>query len=329
MTKPHVILVAGFNYMWDGTSYAKKCEYRAQWLRRKLPHATFSLFDFGEGILRVSEEDEKGKRHKPDPPAGMMSVTDVYDYVKRLGRGEKDAGSAGTLVELSFFSHGFFQGPVLVNSFDRQKNSNERDPKDKDPRHSKDFMMSKDDRAAFQKAFAKGAVVWVWGCNGTSDYYIVFDRLKNTPKYPHKASGRTIPDNQVIEFNAIKKKDEAFFLKRKEVFTPGHNEHTFESTMKKIKAFYQDGIKDTYMSNVATFAKVLAHGALPGMEAVNGKDGLMAVPTNFETEKTNHTPFIEFYKTYLNAAEDEEGRHYGKYLPGDTIVTPFGSLVVK
>src|SRR6266511_548523 len=363
MAKQHIILVAGFNFMaWpvkpgekpDGTNFAVFCERRARWLRNRLPHATFSRFDFGDAVLRVSEEDEKGKRTsskgfipdlrwvqrkrftkltkanfdghglKRNPPADMMSITDVYDYVRRLGRGEKDVGSAGTLIELSFFSHGHHEGSILVNSNDLKKKEFARDPDDKDPRHQKDFL-SKEERAAFKKAFAKSGVVWVWGCNRTSDYAILFEKLRRTPKYKQKAPGK-LPDDQLIEFDATTK-DEWLYRKHNDVFTVGRTERTFESTIRKITAFYKSGMKDTYMSNVAAAAKITAHGALPGTEAIlEGKDGLMAVPSNLEKHQSDQRKLVEFYKTYLNVDVDPEGRFYGQYLPGDTIATSFGSI---
>jgi hypothetical protein len=388
MPKQNVILVAGFNYhAWRvirkdrpdrpdyGTNFAVFCERRAQLLKQKLPHATFWLFDFGAGVLRVSEEDSKGRRQgrggilpgltwvqhkqftkltqadykghglKRPSPQGAMSITDVYDYIKRLGRSDKDVGPAGTLIELSFFSHGFNEGPILVNSSEPEeiRSKNERDKWDLDPR-LKDFIMSKEDFAAFRNAFAPGGLVWAFGCNRRSDYTALFEKLeKATPKYNQTPRGK-IDDNQMIVFHATKD-NEDFYLdhKNKTLFTAGRKPHTFESTMKKIKDYYNLGLKETYMSNIAAVARVLVYGALPGTEAaLQGKDGLMEVATDQSLKKSDdaetrryklttgvlNRKLIEFYITYMNSTIDPEGRNYGMYLPGNTIVTPFGSAVV-
>src|SRR5690606_7934274 len=75
-----------------------------------------------------------------------MSIVDIYKTVQEIGKNEPKS-----LVELSFFSHGWMGGPILVNSFDdRQLHipvvgripvpNGFRDPDDRDPRTALDFI---------------------------------------------------------------------------------------------------------------------------------------------------------------------------------------------
>ena len=97
-------------------------------------------------------------------PEGVLSIVDVYKYVIDIG-----LHNPATVKEISFFCHGWREGPILVDSNERieYQNRSERDPNDKDAR-IKDFIkpnMSSNDITFFRKAFDPNAIIWIWGCS--------------------------------------------------------------------------------------------------------------------------------------------------------------------
>ena len=92
-----------------------------------------------------------------------MSITDLCARYKRSGQ----QGDRHVLAEVSVFSHGFFGGPIVVNSDDQRAGSGSRNPNDKDARAGKGLQGAEHDRGAadrVQAAFAHGALWWNWGC---------------------------------------------------------------------------------------------------------------------------------------------------------------------
>jgi hypothetical protein len=122
-------------------------------------------------------------------PSGVMSITDIYALIQGIGGG----ADKGTVIELSFFSHGFMGGPILVNSFDTTNDPVIRDSDDKDARQSKDFQAPTMDAKAlgnFKAAFADSAVVWIWGCVFNSAVNKVLGRLFKTSKFRSTPPGK-------------------------------------------------------------------------------------------------------------------------------------------
>jgi hypothetical protein len=347
MATQHVVLVAGFNYKaWpikpndrpDGTSFTGFCKRRMEWLLKKMPNAKVSLFDFGAGVLDASEKGANGKRSSADlqmfkKPTrannytdhdftknadGVMSIMDVYHYVEQIGK--KDPG---TLVELSIFSHALYEGPILVNSYDHT-DGNKRDDNDKDGRHKKDFIppnMAPDGLSSFQKAFARGGSVWVWGCDASSIYRHVFERIAKTSKYRTTAGGR-LRDSDVFTFeftpedaSRLYHQDSNFFPAKS---ARGSYPLKFDRTVKQIKKFFEEGLNDTYSAKIAAASKVLTYAALPGTWASLVPDayGLMHVPkTKKEGGGDDFSALIDFYGWYVGAPEDPENRGYGTFMP--------------
>jgi hypothetical protein len=112
-----------------------------------------------------------------------MSIMDVYKYIQEIGQNE-----AGSIAELSIFSHGWTVGPILVNSYEREEyqKKGERDPDDKDGRMNKDFFppnMSSNDLTLFRKAFDKNAIIWIWGCAFDYLYRDILHQITESSKY--------------------------------------------------------------------------------------------------------------------------------------------------
>jgi hypothetical protein len=195
-----VVLVAGFDYEQKGVSFADISRNRMARLLKKAPALKIIFCDFESGEIRSSEVDPKGKRSwklvKSFTPinsanyttigsrnvfnknqTGTMSITDIYKLVQDIGKNEP-----GTLIELSFFSHGWMGGPLLVNSDDPNPNHPFRDANDRDPRIFKDFeppnMMTLD-KENFSKAFSTTGFTWVWGCAFADIFHQVIHRAVN------------------------------------------------------------------------------------------------------------------------------------------------------
>lgn len=347
MSSQHVVLVAGFNYMaWpiepaqkpDGTNFAGFCEQRFKWLLKALQEPTFWLFDVGAGVLKVNEKAANGRRQWQNRASfkrvtradnytgrdftknatGVMSIMDVYRHVQQIGRTEP-----GTLAELSFFSHSLYKGPILVNSYDKAEKQPKRAEGDKDGRYKKDFIppnMMTDDLASFRKAFAPGGSIWVWGCDASTIYWDVFKRIASSSKYKSTAPGK-LQDNDTFTFTYSELEAKKYYS-QDDFFPAQTSKGTFllkwDATFKRIKKFYEEGLADTYTAKIATAAKVLTYGALPGTWAsvTPDPDGLMHVPkSKKQGNGDDFSGLIAFYGWYLGAPEDYEGRGYGTFRP--------------
>lgn len=131
------------------------------------------LFDC-QTLRKKVWNDWSGTYPPPGAPAAVSvigrGILDIYDHVKALGR-----TAPGSLVELHFFTHGWTGGPVLRNTYEVTvgPTQNARDPDDVDPR-LKDFRIASVVGGAngqlFRRAFARTALVKLWGCNSEGAY---------------------------------------------------------------------------------------------------------------------------------------------------------------
>src|SRR5271169_1594157 len=130
---------------------------------------------------------------KPD----IISITDVYESVR--------GAPSGSVLELSFFSHGWIEGPVLVNSSNTLHDPNIRDSRDKDGRAALDFTLTMgvtDGSPAsllhlfdFTASFDPKGFMESWGCNFDIELRVV----QQTLKAMSKAKG-AFTDDSVIDF---------------------------------------------------------------------------------------------------------------------------------
>ncbi len=356
-----VVLVAGFDYEQKGVDFEQIALNRMRLLIRrnvaaqkkaKTPLAQvietaprFVLFDFKSGLVRRSVAAKpSGTRTwveiaKFDPvttanytvfpsgrhvfdkdQAGRMSITDVYDHVREIGRTEP-----GSLGELSFLSHGWIGGPILVNSDDTLgSGTDQRDPNDKDTRVEKDFIAPTMDATAlaeFRAAFATDGFIWAWGCVFASSPRQVLHRLLSSTKYRATKLGDLV-DTDKFKFDFPRDQADKFF-DVDPVFFPtrgadGNFPLTFERTFSQIKDFFRGRISETYCQNAAVAAQVACFGGLPGTYSDYEKRvelPVMVVPTKKPPYSDDFTRSIRFYTTYLGMPLDPERRNYGRYDP--------------
>src|SRR5205814_1820680 len=133
-----------------------------------------------------------------------------YQAVRDIGASATDKN---TLIELSFFSHGWMGGPILVNSFDDRSTDPSgspadlagltvRDPDDRDARAALDFIAPTMDAAAlanFQNAFHPDGFVWIWGCAFPRLVHTLLTKIERNKNY--KSSG--VGDETVFTFNNL------------------------------------------------------------------------------------------------------------------------------
>jgi hypothetical protein len=238
---------------------------------------------------------------------GVLSILDIYSAVQEIGK-----TNAGSLIELSFFSHGWMGGPILVNSCDRYDSNSgcfitaklQRDPDDKDPRTHKDFTTANMSAAAqqhFKNAFHANGFTWLWGCTFTKSYFWGLHKLIS--KY-----GLTLADAKKIslaysasELNLIRKCDITGNCSSKS--------ETFNTTFKSFKEYICEGINNTYASAIAQASGKKTYAALLGTYAVyessSTRNPLMTVK-GFQAIKN-------FYKKYFSMDVDPAGLGYGTY----------------
>lgn len=356
-----VVLVAGFDYERAGVDFEKIALNRMKLLIRRNVAAhkraktplervietapRFVLFDFKSGVVRRSVATKpQGTRTWTEiarfqpvsaanysvradrrrvfdtDQAGRMSITDVYKHVQEIGRTEP-----GSLSELSFLSHGWVGGPLLVNSDDGLGDgTNDRDPNDKDPRMDKDFVAPTMDAAAltdFRAAFDSNGFTWVWGCAFANSSHKVMHRVLSSAKYKRTARGKLVNDD-VFKLTFTREQAEKFFRYDTTFFPPRGADRrfplTFDRTFEQIKNFFFGRLNETYCNRIALASQVPCFGALPGTYSDYEKGTeipVMVVPTRKPPYSDNFTGPIRFYTTYLGVKLDPEGRNYGRFDP--------------
>jgi len=141
------------------------------------PLATFDTdSDTPDGVEAgggTGDDDPTTFAEEPGPLVNngptKCSIVNIYHTVRKAPR--------GSVLEVSLFSHGFVQGPVLANTSDRKLvvgGEPQRTPEDQDGRDRTDFLShmgedpagaGKDALKEFAGAFAAGGTLRVYGCN--------------------------------------------------------------------------------------------------------------------------------------------------------------------
>lgn len=360
MTTQQVLIMAGFDYQGGGVDFLTIARNRRARLLAKNPALTVTIMDVGSGTTFVSAmvtgaaSGAKPARKETSTvthskvtsanystglghharfnqnQAGRMSITDLYTAIQAIGL---DKATAGTLIEVSVFSHGWMGGPILVNSMDNSGSATARDPDDKDARLFKDFISPNFTAAqltAFRAAFAPGAFWWNWGCAFTESYRQVTHRFVKSSLYRGTASGK-LKDTDKVKFDfspemaeQFYSNDAAFFPQTKHIGGANNGkfkELDFERTVKDVREFFLRGIDNCYHHIVAQAANVNARGAFLGTFAdyeENDKSiklPLMAIPRNYRIFKNDFTPYINMWIRDWGFAEEPEGHGYGIFAP--------------
>ncbi|MFE4665513.1 hypothetical protein ACFRI7_06270 [Streptomyces sp. NPDC056716] len=338
----HFVLVAGYELPPKNLPFRTYCENRVRQhvaANRAKEDLVFQILDVGRGevVIRtftypggtrtesvaavrsfepVTRNHYNGNVFKENQD-DVMSVLDIYDAVRTIGR-----TAPGTLMELSFLSHGFSHGPVLVDSLDDSMvegpnpdtgrpetfwiSDRFRDPDDKDPR-TKDFdvpNMTYGELAGFQAAYHPDAINWSWGCAFEKAAHQILHRLEYHPDY--RSSG--VPDDQVFvftNFSASHVNHLTMILR-----TPFPDHRKVEITFGTLKLYFHKQLLASYSHALAVASGRTTFGALIGTyaERDTGPRPQMHINKQF----TRH---FTFYRNYFGFTFDPEGRWYGAYDP--------------
>ena len=153
----HYIYVAGHDYAYKGVDFSQFAWARWRGRRRRTPSKEdrdFIIFDIRTGSIDTFQHRFPGGKLRKkqigqsvftplkkshylewkdaggetlysflNDQRGMLGIMEVYAAVRRIG-----INHPGTLMELSFFSHAWSGGPILVNSTDDRMVTSARGP---------------------------------------------------------------------------------------------------------------------------------------------------------------------------------------------------------
>jgi hypothetical protein len=337
------ILCAGVPYEFSGEPFREYARNRIAKLSDTLPRneaARFLVLDFRSGSTSTTEVAwESGKRkevtktvvtHAPitksnykvvgegsekyhfkrDQDGRFMSVLDIYRAISAIGLRE-----AGTLEEVSVFSHAYVEGPILVNSDDLYSALRPdlpdakrlRDPQDYDARAAKDFTranMTIGQLRLFQRAFSPRGFVWIWGCTSADAVRKVIGALIATK--PNAQRG----DKVALRLSAEEVAALSVFanfvtLDFALVRKTGRCTIDVSQLLEGIVA----QIEGCYAMSMARATGVLVISALPGTYAEFENErlgGLMKITAKRGVQ-------ISFHQKYFGFELDREGRRYGLF----------------
>ena len=383
-TDRFVVLVSGYNYFAKQDDYSPLARNRARVIAAKTEFKedntlVFVWFSVAEGKVRINRrrgtewklkntkdwttidefEVAKGTTHtfafeainprkhyagshafKQDEANSVLSVVDICTFLSFLGHHRQ-----ASLLEFSVLSHGFWNGPILVNSEEQTASSQEaRNPTDKDARGRKDFKpanLTAGQLKNIQDAFAQDGFSWIWGCfvspaarsivQGVAD-----SKMRRTPwgkrvsgldGAEYLADGST-PDNHKFRFKLGRDNIDAFAENWDSQFFPTGVDH-FDKTFAEIKAFAKKHSDDTYCQTLAVatgkpcFGPPLGTSSnyaatdpyRPGTPVVHWVERGKKRPKPESGSEANYSATIEFFENTMKMSEDPEKRGYVRYAP--------------
>jgi hypothetical protein len=365
-----IILVAGVDYSGmfkgKGVDFRIFCDNRMKRIlagNRSKQDMTFQIFDFRRGEVITQEttypggkKTDKITKLTPSPfkvisranydvtvsggethaifkerQNDTMSIIDIYTAVQKIG-----VIAPNTLTELSFFSHSWMGGPIMVNSYDDgilhiylplvstpfslTLPGGMRDPDDRDPRESKDFIPPTMDASKldnFKKAFDTNGHIWIWGCSFPRLVHEILYKIEKHPKYKESGLG----DEEVFKITNFNTAQadllETVLLNARALGAPFPDKKNIEIKFKFLKYFFCLITEASYAHIIAKNANVKTIAGVMGTfsDYDKGPLPLMSVNKGFSEHFT-------FYKNYLGFEFDPEGRKYGVYKPSFACTTP-------
>ena len=272
-----------------------------------------------------------------------MSITDIYKFIQEIGK-QKD--TAGSVIELSIFSHAWKKGPVLVNSDEHGAHIfgdkiDERDPTDKDGRDKKDFEpknMPHTQLKQFRNAFHLNAFVWLWGCQFGKGYGRVMQQILKDRIFSAKVPSwsPTVAPSKFADLDIKFNFDRETSKETNEVFFPppwdwkNPPKLNFTTKGKDIIDFFKRAHEDTYCNYIAKSLRIKCYGAFIGTYSEDENKmkkkpshPVMRIPrgefpggySKLVPDPVNFTRYINFFTKILHYKEAPEGRGYGTYEP--------------
>lgn len=254
----------------------------------------------GEYLYFDDPPDRHGRVHRhyylvikePIVTPRPMSITDVYQCIRQA--------PAGSVLDLSIFSHANWLGPILTNTNDNVNTVDKdtgirtitdlRSVADTDGRSYVDFKpnmglkpSTADNLSAFKKAFSSKAEIHVWGCDSspseTERIHSVLRQIQGVDPLDPSTPIR------VKVTRKIKKVSKTF---------------TKTVTYKAFKAHSGREIADSYPFQCADLTGITTFGMFPGTSSDNSGYELMGL-------YHGHPLTLSFYTKFLEMKADENG----------------------
>ena len=331
----------------DGRVFVNRRRAGAWKLRDKRDWTAIDEFEFASTSSQpfAFEAVTDAKHYKGDTKFrqadanSVMSIVDIYRFLANLGIHRK-----GRLMEFSILSHGFWDGPILVNTKDGMEGSDTRDASDKDCRGRKDFNPANLTATVIghiQDSFHADGFSWIWGCFASKAPRAVIQgvadsttrktswgkRVRGLNGATYRADGTT-PDTDEFRFTFGRTATEEYSKNWDSSFFPTGVE-SFDKTFDEIKAFAKKHADDTYCHALAAGTQKPCFGPPPGASTNYAardpyRPGTPVVhwvergkkrPSPEAGSEANYDATIEFFVNTMKMPEDPEMRGYIRYDP--------------
>ena len=261
--------------------------------------------------------DLKKNGHKYFHPNGknIISKFTIYQLIETIG-----IDNPGTLIEVSFFSHAYFDGPILVNSKMNSTNYYDYinstvlidvvtlgyDPNDYDMRRW-DFIdfynrpENESKKKMIKQAFGLSGIIKIWGCSFPLELHDFLHKIRTNKSY--KSSDLT--NDVIFEFPA-----NHFTQYQLSIINSVTNPNVYNRldkvsiSFQLIKKIFCPQIVYTYASITSKFMDKKVHAALPA--TYSEISPIFRISPKVLSNVT-------FFKSYFNFKTDN--LNYGIYEP--------------
>jgi hypothetical protein len=249
---------------------------------------------------------------KPQTGKRVLSITDVYRYLYSFWEAAQQTSrnnlvAYDSLVELSFFCHAALDSVRLVNSADRKRGLQDRDPNDKDGR-VKDFDKGKRGdlwkgiAAVFDRAAGR---VRIWGGDEGADalYYRGLIRAALAARQRAVQGSLATPAPALSDADRVQVTDPQV----RDRLGSGADQLTWGDVKKKLdegrQASYAAGVQKALQ--VPTYTTPLGASATPERTLAGrvSRRLLLAVPKDLDD-------IVQFHQAHLRLELDPDGRRY-------------------
>jgi hypothetical protein len=260
------------------------------------------------------------------PAKGLNEIVSILDIYRRAL--ESVADLKGEIVELSFFSHAYSDGPILTNTYEFQRVVGDgssatlapmqvlagsvRDPNDLDPR-KQDFdagsdlmpgVQSEEALKAWHSIFAESGRSWIWGCSRDDTMMqLVRGAGRSTPKL-----GRFLKPEQNIKVPLRKFDADRIATVHAGLLHATASPTVFEINVGELRGYVRGRLGNTYAQRLANATSRPVYAAAPGTYAGFKSGTELYVPSAVRD-------VIEVYRSGFGREIDPEGNNYIKYVP--------------
>ncbi|MGO3183395.1 MAG: hypothetical protein ACTIJ9_11240 [Aequorivita sp.] len=304
------VLVAGIDYSGSQNSfieYVKKEKKRIDALANNKEIQIIYVIDILPGTITKIEKDE-GKivekvtnydkitkanfsAHVFDDlnKSNYITKNTIYDIVGEIG-----SNNPKSIMEMHIFSHAYFNGPILANSY-------EDFGVDIDMRISDIKKVS----SKFSSSFNKSGYVKIWGCNFPTITNAVYSKIRKNTKYKESLIEEdeifTYPKNHFYFVMGSKELDLINYINQR-IGSSFKIDDIIKLSFKQIKQILAYDFINVYAAHLAYYSNTNVYSALPGTYA----DIDPAFTINSQTLNN-----VDLFNIHLNVTVDSE--NYGLF----------------